>query len=399
MSTEDLTSPLRRAGAGSSRFRISSPILSVLSLILICAGIFGWFMMNRDPLGGEPRAVTDIKSPSHKTEQSSSEGTAMRHSLEAEKQLSQNQSVETSEEGEKSVSAKSSETPPDRIIISGGKETSTAPKIKPLPSAPIEGYFKRTKTGLLPQISKSGRTPAIAYARPLSFDVAPADKSKPRIAILITGLGISPSATGEAIRKLPGSVSLAFAPYANNLQTTVSKARNLGHEVMLQLPMEPFDYPDNDPAPHTLLADTSTRENNARIEWLLTRFAGYTGVTNYMGAKFTASPDAIKPFLKKIKSHGLFYFEDGASPRSQSGAIGKSIGTSYAKANVIIDSDQNNQNIRKALLKLENIARDKGLAVGVGSALPITISALSEWAKSLKEKDIILVPISSTALK
>ena len=33
----------------------------------------------------------------------------------------------------------------------------------------------------------------------------------------------------------------------------VARAREAGHEVLLEVPMEPFDYPDNDPGPQTLL--------------------------------------------------------------------------------------------------------------------------------------------------
>jgi len=407
MSTDDLTSPLKRAGSGGlfSKLRLSRTVLTFLIFAIASGTVFGWYMLNRNPLGGEPRALTKIKSLEEKqaetqaantaknTPDETAEGTAMRNEMKDEEGSDTGNSAEPVSQ----KSEENTETPPDRIIISGGKEAQGRSS-RPLTRAPIDGYFKRISSGLLPQIPQSGKTPAQAYARPLSYDVTSANKDNPRIAILITGLGISPAATGEAIRKLPGAVSFAFAPYAHNLQSTVSKARNNGHEVMLQLPMEPFDYPDNDPGPHTLLADTTTRENNARIEWLLTRFTGYTGVSNYMGAKFTATPDAVKPFLQKIKEHGLFYFEDGASPRSQSSTLSKSTSTSFSKASLVIDGEQNNKSIRQSLLKLENIARDKGLAIGTGSALPVTIDALSEWSKSLQDKNIVLIPISATAL-
>ena len=112
------------------------------------------------------------------------------------------------------------------------------------------------------------------YARPTN-----ADASRPRVAILIRGLGLSQSATQTAIDTLPPEITLSFVPYPKDLQSWVNKARAAGHEVMLELPMEPYDYPDNDPGPSTLLTGLEPDENTKRLEWLLSRFTGYVGVT------------------------------------------------------------------------------------------------------------------------
>ena len=69
-------------------------------------------------------------------------------------------------------------------------------------------------------------------------------------------------------------------------------ARAAGHEVMLEAPMEPSDYPTNDPGPYTLLADSQPPETVRRLEWLLSRASGYFGGTNYLGARFVSAPSA-----------------------------------------------------------------------------------------------------------
>ena len=117
----------------------------------------------------------------------------------------------------------------------------------------------------------------------------------PRIAILVGGMGISQTGTAEAIAKLPAAVTLAFAPYGSDLDRVVQRARGAGHEVMLQAPMEPFDYPDNDPGPQTLLTTQTPAQNLDRLHWQMSRFQGYVGVTGYMGARFTSTRDALAP--------------------------------------------------------------------------------------------------------
>ncbi|MDP1340887.1 divergent polysaccharide deacetylase family protein, partial [Klebsiella variicola] len=78
-------------------------------------------------------------------------------------------------------------------------------------------------------------------------------------------------ATAHAIETLPPEVTLSFAPYGPRLQEWIDKAREAGHEVLLELPMEPFGYPQNDPGPHTLLTGGNTAENISRLEWLMSR--------------------------------------------------------------------------------------------------------------------------------
>ena len=81
----------------------------------------------------------------------------------------------------------------------------------------------------------------------------------PRIAIVIEGLGIGANSTAEALAKLPAAVTFAFSPYGTDLERWVARARGEGHEVLLQVGMEPFDYPDNDPGPQTLLTSNHGR--------------------------------------------------------------------------------------------------------------------------------------------
>jgi polysaccharide deacetylase 2 family uncharacterized protein YibQ len=107
--------------------------------------------------------------------------------------------------------------------------------------------IERTEEGPLPRIADDGRMPMQAYAPPAS-----AAMGKKKIAIVITGLGISARATAAALKILPPGVTLAFAPYAGDVQRWVSEARKRGHEVLLEVPMEPYDFPDSDPGPHTL---------------------------------------------------------------------------------------------------------------------------------------------------
>ena len=249
--------------------------------------------------------------------------------------------------------------------------------------------IEQTQQGPLPRIADDGRTPMTAYAPP-----APSDK-RPRIAIVISGLGISAKATSAAIRGLPPDVTLAFAPYDDDVQRWVSEARRQGHEVLLELPMEPYDFPDSDPGPHTLRAGVGEESNTQRLTWSLTRFTGYAGVTNLLGGRFLGDPDSLEPVMTFLARRGLFFFDSGPATRSAAPDVAQRLDAPYVQSSTTVDTIQTAMEIDQRLSDLETRARLNGSASGVGFLYPVTIERVSEWAKGLPGRGFVLVPASA----
>jgi hypothetical protein len=263
-----------------------------------------------------------------------------------------------------------------------------------LTPAPDKRLVERSKYGQLPRIGADGARPSEVYARPLLLSDA-LGAGAPRVALLVGGLGLSEGGTADAIARLPAAVSLGFAPYGADVERDAARAREAGHETLLQLPMEPFDYPANDPGPHTLLSRLSEVENLDNLHWLMTRFTGYVGVMNFLGAKFTADPAALTPVLTDVASRGLVYVDDGTSPRSLARDKAPGLNLRAAGADVVIDADPSPQAIEAALLRLEGLARANGLAIGVATALPASIEHIGRWARNLEARRLGLIPVSA----
>ena len=250
-----------------------------------------------------------------------------------------------------------------------------------------------TRSGPIPRIAPDGTRPADAFAQPAK--AAAERPNAPRIAIIVAGLGISAIGTSDALAKLPGPVTFAFAPYATGLDRLASRARDGGHEILLQVPMEPFDYPDNDPGPQTLLTSLTPNQNVDRLHWLMSRLQGYVGMANYMGGRFTANESALAPVLREAAKRGLIYVDDGSSPRSLAGQIAGANNLPYAKADLAIDAVPTSAEIDRAIARLEKTAQERGVAVGMANALPVTIDRIANWAKAAESRGILLVPITA----
>jgi polysaccharide deacetylase 2 family uncharacterized protein YibQ len=263
-----------------------------------------------------------------------------------------------------------------------------------LVQVPVAELVEDSQYGPLPKIAPDGRRSIDVYARPSRYAVKAAGQP-PRIAVLINGMGLSDGVTAEAIKGLPAPVSVAYGAYGRNLQDWVIKARAAGHEVLLQIPLEPQDYPTSDPGPHTLLTSLPPEENMKRLQWLMSRFTGYVGVTNQMGAKFEPTQDAFLPVLEEVKARGLLFVDDGTTQNSAGAQIAGTIGLDYGAADVDIDAVPSPDSISKALAHLEALAKERGSAIGVASAKSGTIKQLSQWAGQLQGKGFVLIPVSA----
>jgi len=219
---------------------------------------------------------------------------------------------------------------------------------------------------------------------------------RPRIAIILTNMGLSSAATEAAINQLPAAVTLSFTPYSRRLDQWVSLARANGHEVMLDLPMEPTSYPDDDPGPQALLTALSPAQNVARLKWALSRARDYVGVATVMGSRFTTLEDALTPVLEALKEQGLIFVDNRSSQESVAWRVAAKIGVPSALNDRTLDTGQANQvAIDARLVQLEGVARAEGFAVAMGRPYPVTIARLREWAKGLSDRGFVLAPISA----
>lgn len=249
--------------------------------------------------------------------------------------------------------------------------------------------IENTAQGPLPRIGADGTPPMRAYAAPVL------DNSHPRIAIVISGLGISAKATAAALASLPPPVTVAFAPYAGDVQRWVAEARREGHEVLLEVPMEPYDFPDSDPGPHTLRAGVGEDANTERLAWALTRFTGYTGVTNLLGGRLMSDADSLEPVMTYLARRGLLFYDNGAASHSAAPDVAARAGVSFAQATDTIDSIQTAMEIDRQLSDLEARARANGTASGAGFLYPVTVERVTQWAQGLPGRGFVLVPASA----
>lgn len=419
MESDDLNAPLGRTAAKSRLPKLPVAAPQILAGFLALGGVViaAWAMIANDPLGGEPMAVVSTRPPAAAGDADNAKGDGREHARRdgpAVVKMEPGSVAAKIPEGSKTVtiidgsSGKRQEVvipgtgSPDQAAekaIDGKPPGNKAPASKPSDiKADIDPakLLEKTRYGAIPKIGPDGAKPYAVYAQ--AKLLPPALKDRPRIAILLTGMGISASGTADAFT-LPPSASFALAPYAVDVARLAERARDEGHEVLLQAPMEPFDYPDNDPGPQTLLTSLTPEQNIDRLHWLMSRIQGYVGIVSFMGARFLAAEPSLAPVINETAKRGLMFVDAGASTRSVAGQLATARNMPFVKADMVIDAVPTPVEIERALARLEIAAREGGTAVGIASAQPGTVARIAEWMAKVESRGFVLVPISMVVAK
>lgn len=381
---DELSAPLlgrkarKRAAAQAGRWHIPFGRIAILAVFVILGAIALRVMLVDDPDGGRPAAEVPIAS--------TRDGNPLTTAVTATDAPAQGVTITAGPEhpivpieGGPSITTITDETiaAQSMILLDG--------------TGVIADLAEDTENGPIPRIASDGRTPFTAYSKPAALNGAAGLKM---IAVVVTGLGLNEQGTLDAVDRLPKEVTLAFAPYGRTLERTTGAARADGHELFLEVPLEPFDYPDNDPGPETLLTGQPPRANLEKFYWLLARFGGYAGVINYMGARFTASTADFAPLMEEISARGLGYLDDGSSNRSLAGQLAQANTVPYGRADLMLDGNPTRDAILARLGDLERKAESGSGAIGLATALPVSVATIAEWAEGLESRGFVLVPAS-----
>jgi polysaccharide deacetylase 2 family uncharacterized protein YibQ len=395
VSADDLSTPLGQKSTRKRRFRMPFSAMqataTVLGLVLL--GFVGVALFHDNPMGGEPMARVALKTPTQaEPKPPAAPPIEVKHGNDAAKP--------PVVAGQKTITIIDGSSGARRdVVVSSEGSSDAAPADAPPPvmNGIDQKLLENSRYGMVP-VAIGALKSVTAYAAGSEADRAKAMKT-PSIAIVIGGLGVGAAKTTDAIMKLPPAVTLGFTPYGSDPGKLVERARAQRHEVLLQLPMEPFDYPDNDPGPQTLLASATAEQNLDRMLWHMSRFQGYVGVANFMGARFIATDTAMQPVVRDAARRGLAFFDDGSSQRSVAAASAEGQGAPFARSDLVIDAVPTSADIDKALSRLEGLAKERGIAVGTASALPISLERIGAWAKTLESRGVMLVPLTTAMLK
>ncbi|MER2519101.1 MAG: divergent polysaccharide deacetylase family protein [Bdellovibrionales bacterium] len=271
---------------------------------------------------------------------------------------------------------------PPSLPMAGLEETTTATEQDMQPIWPIEENYGQ----------KSAKSIAVPVAPPVPEPKLPGwlPSHKARIAIVIDDMGLNLRESRRAVA-LPASVTLSYIPYAPRLRDQTREARDVGHELMLHMPMEPIGH-DN-PGPGALLTGLSEDEIRQRLVQALSSFVGFDGVNNHMGSKFTASESGMEIVVEELKQRQLFFLDSRTSSLTVGEKVARREGLPVIARDVFLDDSMTLEAVRGQIQQLERVARRKGYAVAIGHPHQATLQALEKWMPEAEKRGFVFVAI------
>jgi polysaccharide deacetylase 2 family uncharacterized protein YibQ len=214
-------------------------------------------------------------------------------------------------------------------------------------------------------------------------------KIVPRIAIMVTDLGLSRTTTDNALT-LPVKVAMGFSPYAVDVANVIKRARAQSREVFINVPLEPNNYPIDDAGPQALLSGSNDQDNLSRLNSILSAAGNISGVYTNYGEKFSSSP-AVKPMLQLLKEKNiLLVYGEGGDNDYMNEAV-KAANYHFLPVSLLIDQDISPNIISGNLTKLEEMAKTTGLAIGIARPYPLSIKVINQWLGEVGNRGINIV--------
>lgn len=390
---DDLNKPLGQNTANSGEKKPKKPNLS-LSVIAVILGLFAVGFIAYDRLYPRNDTAPQLANNSN---------IDLAKNIPLRNTLTEKELAASNANSNKNI-AQTNNSSKIEVVKPTGSMVAPKPRAKPRKLPLLKSQTARfsrlpdpeisqdSANGILPKRGSNGQRAMDIYAREPetsgNFGVA-------RVVIIVAAMGISQSSTQQAISSLPPNVTFAFAPYGNSLNRWMQAARKKGHELLLQVPMEPHGYPQNNPGTQTLRTGVSADKNIANLHWSMGRITNYVGIMNYLGGKFSNDATALTPVFREISDRGLLYVDDGSVSASVTEQLAAQTLLPYAKGHIRIDKIRTKRDIAKNLEKLANEAKRTGLAIGIANAFPETIKLIAQFAKKAPKAGIEITPVSA----
>ncbi|MEN6376192.1 MAG: divergent polysaccharide deacetylase family protein [Smithella sp.] len=216
-----------------------------------------------------------------------------------------------------------------------------------------------------------------------------------QVAIIIDDIGNDLKPVRELL-KIDADITFAVMPLCSHSREAAETLHNARREILLHLPMEPLSYPREKPGNGALFTDMNEEELLFQLNKDLASVPHISGVNNHMGSKFMGDERKLVLVFDRLKAKHLFFIDSRTTPNSKSSAAAAKAGLTIASRRIFLDNNRNYNEIYKILIK---IARDTETGnitpiIIIGHPHPETIRAIRDANKILREKGVVVVPVS-----
>ncbi len=214
-----------------------------------------------------------------------------------------------------------------------------------------------------------------------------------QVAIIIDDIGYDLGPVRELL-KVDADITFAILPLCSHSREAAEMLHKAHKETLLHLPMEPDSYPKVKPGNGALFTDMNSEELIFQLEKDLASVPYVSGVNNHMGSKFMTDEDKLILIFNKLKKKKMFFIDSRTTANTKASAAAEKTNINMASRKVFLDNDRDYNVIYKNLLEATQNSSDASPVIVIGHPYPETIRAIKNASRALRDKGILIVPVS-----
>ena len=220
------------------------------------------------------------------------------------------------------------------------------------------------------------------------------DYESAKLSIIVTNLGLRNDSI-ERAKTLPTEVSFAFSPYSYELQNKIDEATKAGRESLLNLMLEPANYPMEDTGTLTIQSHFENTQNIFRLQSTAKKANGYIGFLTNVDEVVTHNLESVSPVLKSIKDMDKFFAFYRLPANSSLEREAKPMALDIVAINLLLDDNLSEKEILDKLTAAEDeiLLNDKKVVVAI-RPYEISINTLKKWLDDNLNAGFQIAPIS-----
>jgi polysaccharide deacetylase 2 family uncharacterized protein YibQ len=201
----------------------------------------------------------------------------------------------------------------------------------------------------------------------------------------------------DVLKEIRRPLTVAVQPGLPLSASIARDASRAGMEVLLDLPMEPYRYPELDPGPGALLMSMPPAQIQQVVGTHLETVAPAVGVMNRMGSRLTEDRPRMRALLEVLAARRLFLVDAYTSSQSVAFDEAQDAGVRAARRQILVDHERGEAGDRARWDQVAGWAERRGEVIVVAHGHPLTVRLLKEYVSRWEARGLRLVPVSQLA--
>ncbi|MFO7660203.1 MAG: divergent polysaccharide deacetylase family protein [Candidatus Cloacimonadaceae bacterium] len=186
------------------------------------------------------------------------------------------------------------------------------------------------------------------------------------LAIIVDDFGNYSGSLLTAFAKTNPAVNFAIMPHTPHAVEAMKLATQYGLESIIHVPMEPRNFPQENPGDHAIFIQLSEGEITRRMERFINQLPDCIGANNHMGSLATADESTMQAVMQTLKKHDLLFVDSRTTSSSVAYTVAQKNLVPAFKRDIFLDEpDLSDGNLNKKIAECISLSQSRPFVIAI----------------------------------